>query len=142
MIAQESGCFTLVERGAGMQNIQQERALANGGLLQQDSNMGRGQLQAADFVLSTSLHFSGNTSAIGATVGGLLVLMRSARGALGGPAGGLSFKEAEITLLLADVRSGILVAIAEGQASKMDFSLGGWLGRLWLGHRGRLFENT
>jgi hypothetical protein len=41
-------------------------------------------------------------------------------------AGGLKFKEAETTLLLADVRSGIQVASAEGKASKMDFSLGGW----------------
>lgn len=126
MIAQESGCFTVVERGVAMQNIQQERALASGGLLQQDANMGGGQLQAADFVLSPSLQFSGNTGGIGAAVGGLLGRMGGALGALGGLAGGLSFKEAETTLLLADVRSGIQVASAEGQASKMDFSLGGW----------------
>lgn len=126
MIAQESGCFTVVERGVAMQNIQQERALASGGLLQQDANVGGGQLQAADFVLTPSLQFSGNTGGIGATVGGLLGRMGGTLGALGGLAGGLSFKEAETTLLLADVRSGIQVASAEGQASKMDFSLGGW----------------
>ncbi len=126
MIAQESGCFTVVERGVAMQNIQQERALASGGLLQQDANMGGGQLQAADFVLTPSLQFSGGTGGIGAAVGGLLGRMGGALGALGGLAGGLSFKEAETTLLLADVRSGIQVASAEGQASKMDFSLGGW----------------
>jgi curli biogenesis system outer membrane secretion channel CsgG len=126
MIAQESGCFTVVERGVAMQNIQQERALASGGMLQQDANMGGGQLQAADFVLSPSLQFSGNTGGIGAAVGGLLGRMGGTLGALGGLAGGVSFKEAETTLLLADVRSGIQVASAEGQASKMDFSLGGW----------------
>jgi curli biogenesis system outer membrane secretion channel CsgG len=126
MIAQESGCFTVVERGVGMQNIQQERALASGGMLQQDANLGGGQLQAADFVLTPSLQFSGGTGGLGAAVGGLLGRMGGTLGALGGLAGGVSFKEAETTLLLADVRSGIQVASAEGQASKMDFSLGGW----------------
>lgn len=126
MIAQESGCFTVVERGVAMQNIQQERALASGGMLQQDANMGGGQLQAADFVLTPSLQFSGGTGGLGAAVGSLLGRMGGTLGALGGLAGGVSFKEAETTLLLADVRSGIQVASAEGQASKMDFSLGGW----------------
>lgn len=126
MIAQESGCFTVVERGVGMQNIQQERALAAGGMLQQDANLGGGQLQAADFVLTPSLQFSDGTGGIGAAVGGLLGRFGGALGALGGLAGGVKFKEAETTLLLSDVRSGIQVASAEGQASKMDFSLGGW----------------
>lgn len=126
MIAQESACFTVVERGVGMQNIQQERALASGGMLQQDANMGGGQLQAADFVLTPSLQFSDSTGGLGGAVGGLLGRMGGALGALGGLVGGLKFKEAETTLLLADVRSGIQVASAEGQASKMDFSLGGW----------------
>lgn len=126
MIVQESGCFTVVERGVGMQNIQQERALAAGGMLQQDANMGGGQLQAADFVLTPSLQFSDSTGGLGGAVGGLLGRMGGTLGALGGLVGGLKFKEAETTLLLADVRSGIQVASAEGQASKMDFSLGGW----------------
>ena len=126
MIAQESNCFTVVERGVGMQNIQQERALASGGMLQQDANMGGGQLQAADFVLTPSLQFSDTTGGIGAAVGGLLGRLSGPLAALGGLAGGLKFKEAETTLLLADVRSGIQVASAEGKATKMDFSLGGW----------------
>src|SRR4051812_19790220 len=31
MIIQQSGCFTVLERGAAMENIQQERALAQSG---------------------------------------------------------------------------------------------------------------
>jgi len=126
MIAQESNCFTVVERGVGMQNIQQERALSANGMLRQDANVGGGQLQAADFVLTPSLQFSDNTGGVGGAIGGLLGRFGGALGALGGLAGGLKFKEAETTLLLADVRSGIQVASAEGQASKMDFSLSGW----------------
>ena len=126
MIAQQSGCFAVVERGVAMQNIQQERALAAGGQLQQDSNVGAGQLQAADFVMTPSVQFSDDTGGVGATVGSFLGRMGGVLGALGGLAGGVKFKEAETTLLVADVRSGIQVASAEGKASKMDFSLSGW----------------
>ena len=126
MIAEESGCFTVVERGVAMQNIRQERELANAGQLQQGSNIGGGQLQAADFVMTPSVQFASDTGGVGGAVGGLLGRFGGALGALGGLAGGVKFKEAETTLLLADVRSGIQVASAQGQASKMDFSLGGW----------------
>jgi hypothetical protein len=126
MIVEESGCFTVVERGVAMQNIRQERELASAGQLQQGSNVGGGQLQAADFVMTPSVQFASDTGGVGGAVGGLLGRFGGALGALGGLAGGVKFKEAETTLLLADVRSGIQVASAEGQASKMDFSLGGW----------------
>jgi curli biogenesis system outer membrane secretion channel CsgG len=35
MMIQQSNCFIVVERGAGMQNMMQERALADSGQLQQ-----------------------------------------------------------------------------------------------------------
>ena len=126
MIAQDSGCFTVVERGVAMQNLQQERALAANGMLQEDSNVGGGQMQAADFVMTPAMQFSDDSGGIGAAVGGLLGHMGGILGSIGGLAGGVKFKEAETTLLVADVRSGIQVASAEGKASKMDFSLGGW----------------
>ena len=45
MMIQQSNCFIVVERGVGMQNMMQERALAaSGGELRQDSNMGGGQM--------------------------------------------------------------------------------------------------
>jgi len=126
MMAQESGCFAVVERGVGMQNLQQERALASGGQLQADANIGGGQMQGADFVLTPVVQFSGESGGVGGAIGGLLGRAGGVLGALGGLAGGIKFKEAETTLLLADVRSSIQVASAEGKASKMDFSLGGW----------------
>ncbi len=126
MIVEESGCFTVVERGVAMNNIRQERELAAAGQLQQGSNVGGGQLQAADFVMTPAVQFASDTGGVGGAVGGLLGRFGGALGALGGIAGGVKFKEAETTLLLADVRSGIQVASAEGKASKMDFSLGGW----------------
>ena len=126
MIAQESGCFVVVERGAAMQNLQQERALAAGGQLQQGSNIGGGQMQVADFVLTPAVQFSDDSGGIGGTVSGLLNRAGGVLGHLSSVAGGVKFKEAETTILVADVRSGIQVASAEGKATKMDFSVDAW----------------
>src|SRR6266404_9536648 len=41
----KSGCFTLVDRGAGFAMAQQERALSSGGALQAGSNLGGGQIR-------------------------------------------------------------------------------------------------
>ena len=68
MIAQESGCFAVVERGAAMQNLQQERALAAGGQLQAGSNIGGGQMQVADFVMTPAVQFSEDSGGVGGSV--------------------------------------------------------------------------
>jgi len=126
MIAQESGCFAVVERGAAMQNLQQERSLAAGGQLQQGSNLGGGQMQAADFVMTPAVQFSDESGGVGGTVSNLLSRAGGMLGQISSVAGGVKFKEAETTLLVADVRSGIQVASAEGKATKMDFSINAW----------------
>lgn len=123
MMVQESGCFAVVERGVAMHNLQQERALGAQGQLQAGSYIGGGQMAVADFVMTPVVQF-GDTSGVGGSLGGLL--NKAGLGALGGLAGGLMFKEAETNLLVADVRSGIQVASAEGKASKMNFAVGGW----------------
>jgi hypothetical protein len=126
MMIEESGCFTVVERGAGLRAMQQERALAGTGMMQEGSNIGGGQMQAADFVLTPAIQFAEETGGVGGALGSLFGRLPGPLGALGGIAGGVKFKEAETTILVSDVRSGIQVASAEGKASKMNFSLGGW----------------
>jgi len=123
MMVQQSGCFDVVERGIAMQNIQQERSLAEGGELRGESNVGKGQMQAADFVMTPAVQIAANnTGGVGgALAGGLLNKF-----GLGGVAGGLKFKEASTSLVIADVRSSLQVASAEGKASKTDFDIGGW----------------
>ncbi|HYP32532.1 MAG TPA: CsgG/HfaB family protein [Burkholderiaceae bacterium] len=123
MMVQQSGCFDVVERGIAMQNIQQERSLAESGELRGESNVGKGQMQAADFVMTPAVQIAANnTGGVGgALAGGLLNKF-----GLGGVAGGLKFKEASTSLVVADVRSSIQVASAEGKASKTDFDIGGW----------------
>lgn len=126
MMIQQSGCFDVVERGVAMRNIQQERALAQSGELRADSNLGQGQMQVADFVMTPDVQIPASTTGgVGGALAGLGRL-GGLGGLVGGLAGGLKFKEATTSLLIADVRSSIQVAGAEGKASKTDFSLGGW----------------
>ncbi len=125
LMVQQSNCFIVVERGQGLQNVMQERELNKSGELRQGSNMGGGQMVSADFVLTPAVVFSeGNAGGIGGAVGGLLSRKNPLVGAV---AGGLKFKEAQTSMLLADARSGIQVAAAEGSTKKADLALGGAL---------------
>lgn len=128
IMIQNSNCFTVVERGVAMQNLQQERALAANGEMLSGTNIGKGQMQAADFVMTPSVQFtSGDTGGVGGAIssyGGRF--LGGLGGIVGGIAGNLKFKEAQTSLLIADVRSGIQVAAAEGVAKKTDFGMSGW----------------
>jgi hypothetical protein len=122
MMIQQSNCFLVVERGLAMQNMQQERSLAASGQMRGGSNMGGGQMVAADFVMTPSVVFSeGNAGGGGAVLGGLL---RSVSPVAGAIAGGLKFKEAQTMMTVVDARSGIQVVAAEGSTKKADFNVG------------------
>lgn len=126
LMIQQSNCFLVVERGLAMQNVMQERQLAESGALKQGSNMGGGQMVTADFVLTPSVVFSeSNAGGIGGALGGLL---GGRNNVIGGIIGGLKFKEAQTSMLLADTRSGLQVAAAEGSTKKADLNLGAFLG--------------
>ena len=128
MLIQQSNCFQVVERGAAMQNMMQERALAAGGQMQADANIGKGQMVGADFIVTPSVVFSeGNAGGVGGALGGLMGRFGGAGAVVGAIAGGIKFKEAQTSMLLADTRSGIQVAAAEGSAKQTDFALGGSL---------------
>jgi hypothetical protein len=122
MMAQNSKCFIVVERGMGMQNIKQERELARSGEMQSDANMGQGQMKAADFVMTAEVQVSDpNAGGVGGAVGGLLGKKNPVLGAVGG---GVKFKDAQTSLLISDARTTVQVASAEGKARKTSFSLG------------------
>jgi hypothetical protein len=126
LMIQQSNCFIVLERGVGMQNLMQERSLANAGQTRQDSNMGGGQMVTADFVLTPSVVFSEqNAGGAGAAVGGLL---GRRAGAVAAVAGGVKFREAQTSMLVADARSGVQVSAAEGSTRKADIGAGGLLG--------------
>jgi hypothetical protein len=63
----------------------------------------------------------GNAGGVGGAVGGIFGRKAAA------VAGGLKFKEAQTSMLVADSRSGVQVAAAEGSTKKADLRLGGGL---------------
>ena len=132
LIIQQSNCFQVVERGVGMQNLMQERALAQGGQLQSGSNVGRGQMVTADFLLTPEVAFSENNAG-GAGIGAIGSLFGAVGSVVGAVAAGLKFKQAQTTLLLADTRSGLQVAAAQGNVEKADWGVGGFLGGVGAG---------
>jgi len=125
----ESKCFTLVDRGKGLAAAQSERALASDGELRGGSNVGKGQMKAADYVLVPDV-VNRNAKAGGKSVGGIL------GGLVGGRAGAavggvnLKSKTADVVLTMTDVRSTEQVALAQGHAKKTDigWGAGGWSG--------------
>lgn len=124
MMIQQSNCFVVVERGAAMGKLMQERALAASGEMRSGSNYGKGQMVAADYTMSPSITFSQKgTQGVGGALGGL-GLLGSVAGVV---AGGLKANEASTTLLMVDNRSGIQLAAAEGSAKNYDFNVGGAL---------------
>lgn len=137
----KSGCFTLVDRGKGFELAQQERALASGGALQQGSNIGMGQVRAADYILVPDI-VTKNGNASGTNIGGIL------GGFIGGGVGALvsniniSSKTADVVLTITNVRTSEQQAMAEGHGSKTDVGLGfggGWGG--WGGFGGAGISN-
>jgi curli biogenesis system outer membrane secretion channel CsgG len=120
----QSKCFTLVDRGKGLQAAQTERALAASGEERVGSNIGKGQMKAADYVLVPDIvnqnRNSGGTN-IGSVLGGLLPH------GVGALAGGVSLKSktADVVLTLTDVRSTEQLALEQGHAKKTDL---GWMG--------------
>ncbi len=123
MMIQQSNCFIVVERGQGMQNMMQERALAGGGELRSGSNIGGGQMVGADFILTPAVVFSENDAGgVGGLLGGLVG--GKSGSVIGAVAGGLKFKEAQTSMLVADARSGVQVAAADGSTKKADLRLG------------------
>jgi curli biogenesis system outer membrane secretion channel CsgG len=119
----ESKCFTLLDRGKGLAAAQQERALASSGETRVGSNVGKGQMKAADYVLVPDL-VNKNANSGGKKIGGILggLVGHGAGAALGGVS--LKSKTADVVLTLTDVRSTEQVALSQGHAKKTDLGWG------------------
>lgn len=123
VVVQRSGCFTLVDRGAGMDAAMRERALSGDGMLQQGSNVGGGQVRAADYVLVAEVASQDQNTGgggVAAIAGGLI------GGTVGGLIGGIRTQrmEANTVLSLTNVRTSESMAVTEGYASRNNLSWG------------------
>jgi len=70
MLVQKSNCFVVVERGAAMNNMRQERDLDRSGEMRAGSDFGKGQMVAADYSMNPTITFSErDTGGMGAAIG-------------------------------------------------------------------------
>jgi curli biogenesis system outer membrane secretion channel CsgG len=130
VLIQRSGCFSLVDRGSGLSAAQRERDISGGLGMQRGSNVGQGQIKAADYVLVAEVQAADRDSggsAVGAGIGGLI------GGGFGAALGGIHSKkmEANTVLSLTNVRTTETIAVQDGYAAKnsVSFGLGG--GGFW-----------
>ena len=151
VFVQQSGCFSLVNRGSAMQSRAMERALAEQGELQRGSNMGRGQVKAADYFLQPDIVTANRNSGgggAGAAVGGILGHFGGWGSTVGAIAGGINVKkgEAAVTLSLVNARTTEEEALTQGYSRKSDISWGAGGGAGWWGGFGAAggygYQNT
>ena len=152
VFVQRSGCFSMVNRGGAMRSRAMERAMAEQGELQKGSNMGGGQVKAADYFLQpdiVSANQNSGGSNVGAAAGGVIGSMFGGWGhTVGSLAGGINVKkgEANVTLSLVNARTTEEEALTEGYFRKRDLSFAvggsaGWWGG-FAGAGGGGYENT
>jgi len=137
VFVQQSGCFSLVNRGSAMQSRAMERALAEQGELQKGSNMGAGQVKAADYFLQPDIVTANKNSGgggAGAAIGGILGHFGGWGSTVGAVAGGINVKkgEANVTLSVVNART-TEEYVVEGYARKKDISWGAGGGAGWWG---------
>ncbi len=126
LLAQQSGCFRVVDRGAGLRGTVREQELKDTGVLrQQNSTVARGQGYEAQYTLTPSLTFSEQDAGRGlAGVVAMVPVLRDIAG-LAGLVEQVKFKEAQTALLLSDNETTEQVAAATGAARTTDLGLGG-----------------
>jgi curli biogenesis system outer membrane secretion channel CsgG len=130
VLVQRSGCFYLVDRGSGLSAAQRERDIGGGLGMQRGSNVGQGQIRAADYVLVAEVQAADRDSggsAVGAGLGGII------GGGFGAMVGGISSHkmEANTVLSLTNVRTTETIAVQDGYAAKNSVSFGGGAGGFW-----------
>lgn len=120
LMIQQSNCFVVVERGKAMEAMNRERQLMQSGQLRGGSNLGGGQMVAADYTISPEVLFSEQGTQGFEAIGGAIL------GSIGSiVGGGMRKNEASTTLILIDNRSGVQVSAAAGNAGNWDFSMFG-----------------
>jgi curli biogenesis system outer membrane secretion channel CsgG len=140
VIIQKSGCFSLVDRGAGMDAAAREREIGSSMGLQKGSNVGKGQIKAADFVLVAEVGSADSNTGGGGAAGLLGGIVGGRAGAI---VGGFRTKksEADVVLSLTDVRTSESNSF-EGHAAKNDLSWGAGGGIGFGGAVGGGYEDT
>ncbi len=122
LLAQQSGCFRVVDRAAGLKATIQEQSLKDQGIIRSTSTVAKGKGYEAQYTLTPSLTFSEQNA--GGAFSGLLGMIPVLRNFVG-YADKIKFKEAQVALLLTDNETTEQLAAATGSAKTTDLGLGG-----------------
>lgn len=122
VMAQQSNCFRIVDRAAGLRGTIQEQELKDAGILKADTVPKKGEGIGARLTLVPSLTFSENDA--GGGIAGILAMIPGLRD-WAGVASGVKFKEAQVVLLLTDNETTEQLAAATGSARATDLGVGG-----------------
>jgi len=139
LIAQQSGCFRVVDRSSGLHATVQEQELKDAGIIRKNSTVHKGNGYEAQYTITPSLTFSEQNA--GREIGGILshipVLNK-----LVGFADNVKLKEAQVALLLTDNETTEQIAAATGSVRVTDLGMAGLvLGRAG-GAAGAGWSNT
>ncbi|HEX5687643.1 MAG TPA: CsgG/HfaB family protein [Ideonella sp.] len=129
LLAQQSNCFRVVDRAAGLRGTIQEQELKDAGVLRKQGNtVDKGKGYEAQYTLTPSLTFSEKDA--GREIGGILGMI-PVLDKLVGVAEHVKLKDAQVALLLTDNETTEQVAAATGSVRVTDLGMGGMvLGKL------------
>jgi len=122
LMMQQSGCFRVVDRSAGIEAAKREQELENSGMLRKDQTIRKRQVIEAQYAMLTTIVFSEKNAgdSFGGVVSRLPVI-----GQFSGLLGNVNFKEAQTVLFLTDNETTEQVASATGSARATDLGAGG-----------------
>jgi curli biogenesis system outer membrane secretion channel CsgG len=122
LMMQQSGCFRVVDRSAGIDAAKREQELQDSGMLRKDQTIRKRQVIEAQYSMLTSIVFSEKNA--GDSFGGV-VSQLPVVGQFAGLLGNVNFKEAQTVLFLTDNETSEQVASATGSARATDLGAGG-----------------
>lgn len=122
LMMQQSGCFRVVDRSAGIEAAKREQDLDNAGMLRKDQTIRKRQVIEAQYSMLTTIVFSEKNA--GDSFGGIVSRL-PVIGQFAGLLGNVNFKEAQTVLFLTDNETSEQLASATGAARATDLGAGG-----------------
>lgn len=142
LLAQQSGCFRVVDRSAGLRGTLQENELKEAGIVREHSTVHKGRGYEAQYTVIPSLTFSEQDAGRGiAGVLAAIPVLRDIAG-LAGLLEQVKLKEAQVALMLTDNETTEQLAAATGSARTTDLGIGGLLVSKIGGGAGLGWSNT
>jgi curli biogenesis system outer membrane secretion channel CsgG len=122
VIMQQSGCFRIMDRNAGLNATVREQELKDQGVLSANGNVKKGRGIMAQYSVVPSLTFSEQDA--GRQLGGVIAMI-PVLNKLAGAAEQIKTKEAQVVLLLTDNETTEQLSSATGAARTTDLGVGG-----------------